>query len=310
MKLSDLLRDAWFVGPADLHGDAGFDSLLRAVFTRVAADDQVDSDEILELAGAIASGDRGDAVTVGDGVVAVLARVPTLRRTSLGVAVSDVPITVERAGGETVEARVVLAFLTPGKIAGLRQQLLPIVEHVLRTPERIQQLAAARSASDVRALAELMDAEFQPRHIVADALLPARYRVYPDTPMAEVLDLMVRRRIRAVPVVGDRYEVLGILTAGDALGHVVRKGPREGRSNEVADQPLAARDLMSRSILCVSEDQPLSEAANMMVNRGVEQLPVVRDGEFVGFITRDSILGVLHRPHDLHTNERTESSDI
>ena len=52
---------------------------------------------------------------------------------------------------------------------------------------------------------------------------------------------------------------------------------------------------MTRSVLCVSEDQPLPEAANMLVNRDVEQLPVVREGEFIGFITRDSVLRTLGR---------------
>ena len=51
---------------------------------------------------------------------------------------------------------------------------------------------------------------------------------------------------------------------------------------------------MTRTVLCVSEDQGLLDAANMMVNRDVEQLPVVREGELVGFVTRDSILRTLH----------------
>jgi CBS domain-containing protein len=59
----------------------------------------------------------------------------------------------------------------------------------------------------------------------------------------------------------------------------------------------------------VSEDQTLVDAANMMVNRDVEQLPVVRDGELVGFVTRKSILRALHGTLDLedHGNAERES---
>jgi CBS domain-containing protein len=57
---------------------------------------------------------------------------------------------------------------------------------------------------------------------------------------------------------------------------------------------LTARDVMTRTVLCVSEGQPLIEAAHMMVNKKVEQLPVVRDGELVGMITRSKVLRALH----------------
>jgi CBS domain-containing protein len=50
---------------------------------------------------------------------------------------------------------------------------------------------------------------------------------------------------------------------------------------------------MTRAVLCVSEDQALEEVAALMVNRDVEQLPVVREGAFVGFVTRDGILRAL-----------------
>ena len=103
------------------------------------------------------------------------------------------------------------------------------------------------------------------------------------------------RGIHAVPVVGQRYEVLGVLTSGDALAYLLQSGgpggQRRGRSDAV---PRVARDFMTRTVLCVSEEQSLAEAGHMMVNRDVEQLPVVRDGELVGFVTRDSILGALH----------------
>ncbi|HET9947964.1 MAG TPA: CBS domain-containing protein [Longimicrobiales bacterium] len=126
---------------------------------------------------------------------------------------------------------------------------------------------------------------------VDDALEPAVHRVSPDTRLGDVVDLMVRKRVGAVPVVGERGEVLGIITSGDVLDQVLRDNPKgDGRPAEA----LTARDVMTRSVLCVSEGQPLIEAAQMMVNKRVEQLPVVREGLLVGIVTRSKVLRALH----------------
>lgn len=141
--------------------------------------------------------------------------------------------------------------------------------------------------------------------LVEDAAEPAKYRVYPETPLAEVVDLIVRRGLRAVPVVGERYEVLGIITTGDALNRVLRDaGPDEDDEGRPA---LTARDVMTRAVLCVSETQPLVDAARMMVNRKVEQLPVVRDGELIGLITRNAVLRALHGEPDNENRQNEET---
>ena len=62
-----------------------------------------------------------------------------------------------------------------------------------------------------------------------------------------------------------------------------------------------AREVMVRSIMCISEDQSLVEAANLMVNKGVSQLPVVRGGELVGFLSVDSALHLLFGPRGENT---------
>ena len=137
-----------------------------------------------------------------------------------------------------------------------------------------------------------MTAEVANELRVEDALDLGGYRVGPDTRLAEAVDMMVRKGLRAVPVVGESSEVLGILTSAGALGHILEAtGAEEGEQADSA--PTLVRDFMTRSVLCVSVDQPLNEAANMLVNRGVDQLPVVREGEFVGFITADSILAAF-----------------
>lgn len=56
---------------------------------------------------------------------------------------------------------------------------------------------------------------------------------------------------------------------------------------------ILARDVMSRAVLCVTEDQDLVDAGKMMANRDLAQLPVVREGEMVGFLTREAVLRAI-----------------
>ena len=145
--------------------------------------------------------------------------------------------------------------------------------------------------------------------ILSDCIEPVEYRVYPETPFLEVVDLMARRALHAVPVVGRDYEVLGIITSGDALSTMLPRfraaggvaAGATGAAGAITDpdlESLTAREVMTRTVLCISENESLLEAATMMTNRDVEQLPVVREGRLVGFVTRDVVLRTLHATQD------------
>jgi CBS domain-containing protein len=136
---------------------------------------------------------------------------------------------------------------------------------------------------------------------VDDALEPVIYKVRPETTLGEILNTMVGNRVGAVPVVGERSEVLGIITSGDVLDQLLRDSPTD--DSPPAVDRLTARDIMTRTVLCVAEGQALKDAARMMVNKGIEQLPVVREGELVGIVTRSKVLRALHR-----SRKKTEES--
>ncbi|HUP52154.1 MAG TPA: CBS domain-containing protein [Longimicrobiales bacterium] len=127
---------------------------------------------------------------------------------------------------------------------------------------------------------------------VDDALEPVIYKVRPETTLGEILNTMVGNRVGAVPVVGERSEVLGIITSGDVLDQLLRDSPTD--DSPPAVDRLTARDIMTRTVLCVAEGQALKDAARMMVNKGIEQLPVVREGELIGIVTRSKVLRALH----------------
>ncbi len=243
----------------------------------------------------LAFGSQGEVVRLHDDVVLVLDVQEGIVDPQVGLAITDEPFAVTGEGtGDDGVARAAFLFLVPGKLSAFRGQAVASIGRWVREGDHASQLIACRTPDEVLALEGFGQLVLSDRLRVDSAMSAVTYRVYPDTPAKEVLDLMVRRGLHAVTVVGSEHEVLGVITAGDALRHLL---PRH-RSSE-GGPPLdvegrTARDVMTRSVLCVSEDQALADAAAMMVNRDVEELPVVREGELVGFLTRQAVLRALH----------------
>lgn len=138
----------------------------------------------------------------------------------------------------------------------------------------------------VEILKAFSDIEINADMRVEQVLTPLSYRIYPETPISEIQNLMLRRDLSAVPVVGASHELLGVVTIGDVLPHIL-PGREPGRSGA---EPTLARHIMTRSVLCVSEDEPLLAASRSMIARGVSRLPVVRDGELIGFLDRGTVM--------------------
>jgi CBS domain-containing protein len=198
------------------------------------------------------------------------------------------PVTLSDPAGDGAPRReirtlVVLETRGPGPADG--DPPVELVE-ALADPEVEAALLRATDARDVRGIRRLLAARVSDPARVGEAIVPMEYRVYPDTPVSEVMDLMARKGLSAVPVVGEAMQVVGILTAGDAIRLHLERGIRVQR--------LPTREAMTRAVLCVTEEQTLEEAARIMVNRNLRQLPVVREGEMVGFLTRESVLRGLH----------------
>lgn len=293
MKLEDLLPEDLIALPLEA-GD--LEEALRSLLDLLHHHGDGVGDEAATLAGEIAGGRQGEVIRVNDDILLVLARSDRVEHLSATLGICRTPFLVR--GREEAEgvARALLLLLTPHRVSTLRVQAVPTLTRILRDEERTHRLLSSADTVQVRSFRELMETEIHERLLVEDALTPVSYRVYPRTPLDEVLDLMVRREIHAVPVVGEKYEVLGIISAGDILKHLLpRKRTGDQETPRAAEKPLQARDVMTRAVLCVSAEQSLIEAANMMMNKDVEQLPAVREGEFIGFLTRESVIRVLFR---------------
>ncbi|MEJ2539591.1 MAG: CBS domain-containing protein [Gemmatimonadota bacterium] len=241
-----------------------------------------------KVARELARGTRGELIYLQRSVVAIFAEQEGLTGPTVLVGAAPEPFSVLVEGKDDPDqARVLFLFLVPGKATATRARLAPTLRSWLSEEGVAEALADADSPGAVLTAPGLEQVSFPEHAQVSEALEPARYRVYPESPAGELLDLMIRRRLPAVPVVGEGYEVLGVVTAEDALRYVLAS---EGAA--AGEEPVV-RDIMTRQVLCVSEDQDLRDVAQLMVSRGATQLPVVREGQFVGFVTRDSALAAL-----------------
>lgn len=271
---------------------------VQALIQRLAETGAVDDARALDRL--VAEEHIRDVIHVGNRVLLPHMRTPAVDRVVVALGIAPEPL--QRAGHTPPgDEQVVVLVLAPPTAAQAYLQMVAALARALRHDAVVEQLLRAESPEEVLALPELRGLALQPRLTVRDVMTPRAYRVTPETPVREVLDLMNRHGLKAVPVVGGKREVLGMVTERDLLRHllpsITRGDPGAGGGGPDAAIQAAreapVRDLMSRAVMGVSEEQGIAEVASIMINKDVERLPVVNEGKLAGFLTRGDIIRKL-----------------
>jgi CBS domain-containing protein len=143
---------------------------------------------------------------------------------------------------------------------------------------------------------------------VGDVMTREVVRVGVETPYRAIVDLLVERRISAVPVVDEANRVVGVVSEADLLHRVEFLGEEHERrlferpSRQEArakSHAASARDLMTSPAVTVTSETAVVGAARVMASTGVNRLPVVEaDGTLVGIVARGDLLTTYVRPDD------------
>jgi CBS domain-containing protein len=289
MQLIELLPRAHIVAP--LQGTT-LRAALAELSARLRSSGAVQDAEAFER---VLAGPRGrDIVAASPDVVLPHYRTSAVDRLQVALGVTPYGLDARDLGIE-IRPRIVALVLAPADAATLYLQTVSALARVLREPATIDRLATASNADEVIQIAELSTLRIQPRLTVRDMMLTTVERVTPGTSVRDAADLMIRARMRALPVVGDKGEVVGIISEWDIMRGLLPQMPRAGEEAGSAADPdsLRVKHVMTRSVLCISEDLGLEEAANMMINKDVEQFPVTSEGKLTGFLTRSDIIRKL-----------------
>jgi len=147
---------------------------------------------------------------------------------------------------------------------------------------------------------------FIPMHTrVRDIMTPAPKKVNPETPLSEVARLLLSSTFTGLPVVDEENHPIGVIAQGDLIykgGMPMRLGllaQSDQRRVSAVLESLGrkrAREVMTRPPVVIGQDEWVTQAVKLMLDKGVKRLPVVdAAGKLVGILSRVDIFHTVIR---------------
>ncbi len=128
----------------------------------------------------------------------------------------------------------------------------------------------------------------------------------PDATVREVWKKLFSRHVNAIPVVGKKNELLGIVTKEDLLkilypdfqeyfadiGAVDDFEEMEGKVKTLGST--SVRDIMCKVVVYTRAETPIMRALSRMIVRSINQLPVLDEADrVIGMVTKGDIFYAL-----------------
>lgn len=140
------------------------------------------------------------------------------------------------------------------------------------------------------------------KFLVSDYMQTKALTLSPDTSLKEAIRMMIESKTNGAVVVGENNKVVGILSSWDIIQYIVPEYLEQDmhlatfesgdifaiRTLDLQNDPISK--FMSTSLHTCKADHSIMEAATLLSEFHIRQLPVVDDNEtLVGYINRTDI---------------------
>jgi acetoin utilization protein AcuB len=131
--------------------------------------------------------------------------------------------------------------------------------------------------------------------LVRDWMTAPVYTVLPNTPVATAHKIMKDKSIRRLPVMGE-HEIIGMVTLGD----IRQASPSDATTLSIWElnylwSQLAVDRIMTTRVVTVGPDEPILNAAELMLKHKISGIPVVQGKTLLGVVTESDIFRMLIR---------------
>lgn len=139
--------------------------------------------------------------------------------------------------------------------------------------------------------------------LVEDYMTKKVITTTPGTPIESASKIMVRNKLRRIPVVGEerktphpeKEKLVGIVTSTDILEFLGRSTAFNNMTSNSAEEILNYKitEIMENEVITTSPLTRLGDLCELMENDGIGGVPVIKDGELEGIITESDLLKVI-----------------
>ena len=145
----------------------------------------------------------------------------------------------------------------------------------------------------------------------------------PGTPVWKIAVLLFKRRISGVPVVKDE-RLVGLVSEGGLLRRHEIGTDRSAAAGSwwdrlIKDDPAPAsyvkshakraKDIMTRNVVSVVENTPITEIASLFETRKIKRVPVLRRKKPVGIVSRANLVQALAVKSEGFETRRAQTDD-
>ena len=130
--------------------------------------------------------------------------------------------------------------------------------------------------------------------------------VPPEMTVADIAQVLIDHNISGVPVVDTAGGILGMVSEGDLLQQAGLRGearrswrlrlvstPEQDATAFIKSHGGTAADIMTTKIIAITEGSPTATIARLLSENHIRRVPVLRDGELVGIVSRGNLLQAL-----------------
>jgi CBS domain-containing protein len=135
-----------------------------------------------------------------------------------------------------------------------------------------------------------------------------------DTPVRDIAQLLLQNHISAVPILDSSGTPIGMVSEGDLIGRDETESDArrewwlallaEGESlapdflSHLRRPERVASEVMSKPVITVGEDTDTGEIARLLAAHRIKRVPVVRNEQVVGIVSRENLLRRLANERD------------
>jgi CBS domain-containing protein len=130
--------------------------------------------------------------------------------------------------------------------------------------------------------------------------------IAPGAPILDAIARMISHQVSGMPVIDAKGKLVGMVTEGDFLRRAEIRteaprrrwlelllGPGSPADEYARSHGHTVRDVMSREVITVGKETPLSEVVRLMEEHAIKRIPVVEDGRVAGIVSRADLVSAL-----------------